>query len=202
MTPEGRDLLIARLLADPVPVDVLINNAGSMTAIDLQDNQALHLFDEELALDLTAPVLLTTTLLPHLLARPQAAVVNVTTGLVHTPFAYIPAYSTAKAGLRASTQALRWQTRTSRLQVLEVRPPTVDTDLVASYDGPKVHPDVVARAVVKALRSGTSELAVGQAKALRILVRIAPATAYRLMNTTVEKSLPAKPAPATAPRNN
>jgi len=52
------------------------------------------------------------------------------------------------------------------------------------------------------LRSGTSELAVGQAKALRILVRIAPATAYRLMNTTVEKSLPDKPAPATAPRNN
>ncbi len=101
MTPEGRDLLIARLLADPVPVDVLINNAGSMTAIDVQDNQALHLFDEELALDLTARVLLTTTLLPHLLARPQAAVVNVATGLVHTPFAYIPAYSTAKAGLRA-----------------------------------------------------------------------------------------------------
>jgi uncharacterized oxidoreductase len=199
-TPEGRDQLVAALLGYPVPLDVLVNNAGTMTAIDLHEVDALRTFDAEIALDLTAPVHLTTALLPHLLSRPQAAVVNVTTGLVHTPFAYIPAYSTAKAGLRAFTQAVRWQTRASRLQVLEVQPPTVDTTLVKGYNGPKVQPDVVARAVLKALRSGRSELAVGQAKALSILARIAPVTAYRLMNTTVEKSLPATPAPASAVR--
>lgn len=92
---------------------------------------------------------------------------------------------------------VRWQTRAGRLQVLEVQPPTGDTDLVKSYSGPKVQPDVVARAVVKALRSGKSELAVGQAKALSILARVAPATSYRLMNTTVEKTLPFPSAPAS-----
>lgn len=199
-TEPGRDALIGQVLADATPLDILVNCAGTMSRIDLRNASAAGSFDQELALDLTAPVHLTTALLPHLLSRPQAAVVNVTTGLVHAPFGDTPAYSTAKAGLRAFTQAVRWQTRAAGLQVLEVQPPTVDTGLVAQYSGLKIAPEVVGRAVVKALRSGKSELRVGQAKALGVAARLAPATVYRLMNTAGEKSLP-RTTTATEPAN-
>lgn len=103
-TEPGRNLLVGQVLADVTPLDLLVNCAGTMSRIDLREASAAGAFDRELALDLTA-------LLPHLLSRPQAAVVNVTTGVVHAPFGDTPAYSTAKAGLRAFTQAVRWQTR-------------------------------------------------------------------------------------------
>ena len=74
--PQGRDLLVARVLVDPVPLAVLVSNAGAMTAIDLRAHDALHMFDQEIALDLTASAHLPTALLPHLLSRSQPVLVD------------------------------------------------------------------------------------------------------------------------------
>ena len=90
--------------------------------VDLHDRHAMLRVKDELALDLWAPMHLTIALLPVLLSRPEAAVVNVSTGLIYAPFGRTPGYATAKAGVHAFTQALRHQTRHDALQVLEVLP--------------------------------------------------------------------------------
>lgn len=183
---SDRDRLI-EYLTDGRPLDVLINNAGTMTDIDLHDRCAMLAMERELALDLSAPINLTISLLPLLLGRPEAAVVNVSTGLVYAPFGRTPGYATAKAGVHAFSQALRHQTRRDFLHVLEVLPPTVETELTSGYSGSKIKPDAVGAAVVKALAKGTTELRIGQAKFLYAVARMAPNTIFTLMNKVADK---------------
>jgi uncharacterized oxidoreductase len=54
---------------------------------------------------------------------------NVTSGLAFIPFAMIPTYCATKAALRSYTQSLRYQLRDSPLQVIEIIPPWVQTEL-------------------------------------------------------------------------
>ena len=187
-----RDRLIQHLLSGRQAVDIFINNAGTMQSIDLHKSDAMALLDDELTLNLHAPIHFSTALLPHLLTRPEAAIVNITTGLIYAPFGYTPGYSASKGGLHGFTRSLRWQTRTSRLQVLEVIPPTVDTELTKHYDGPKIKPEVVAKAVIKALQNETKELRVGQAKALYFMSRLAPGALFKMLNNAAEKGRTAK----------
>jgi uncharacterized oxidoreductase len=188
LAEEGdRDRLV-EYLAGGRPLDILINNAGTMTDVDLHDRCAMLTIEGELALDLSAPIHLTMSLLPILLGRPEAAVVNVSTGLIYAPFGRTPGYATAKAGVHAFSQALRHQTRRDALHVLEVLPPTVDTELTSDYGGSKIKPETVGTAVVKALTNGTTELRVGQAKFLYAMSRIAPNTIFALMNKVADNA--------------
>ncbi|WP_216898053.1 SDR family oxidoreductase [Nocardia alni] len=182
---SDRDRL-ARYLAGGRPLEVLVNNAGTMTDIDLHDQRAMLMMEGELAVDLSAPIHLTMALLPTLLSRPEAAVVNVSTGLIYAPFGRTPGYATAKAGVHAFSQTLRHQTRREALHVLEVLPPTVDTELTGDYGGSKIKPDAVGSAVVTALINGTTELRVGQAKFLYAMARMAPNTLFTLMNKVAD----------------
>jgi uncharacterized oxidoreductase len=114
--------------------------------------------------------------------------VNVTTGLVYAPFGNTPGYSAAKGGLHAFTRSLRWQTRSSTLQVVELFPPTVDTDLTKRYNGPKIKPSIVASALVNALKSGQTEVRPGQSKALYLMSRLAPNFIFRALNQQADRT--------------
>lgn len=90
-------------------LNVVINNAGVARKLDLcRDQLDFEAAEEQVITDLLAPIHLTLALLPHL-RQPQAALVNVTTGLVYSPDASTPAYSAAKTGLHTWTQAVRYQ---------------------------------------------------------------------------------------------
>ncbi|GLS88753.1 short-chain dehydrogenase [Cypionkella aquatica] len=113
-------------------LNVLINNAGIMIAEDVQtapDGTA----QATITTNLTAPIALTAALLPHLLAQPSATVVNVTSGLSFVPLASTPTYSATKAALHSYTQSLRHQLRGTAVQVLELAPPAVQTDLMPGH---------------------------------------------------------------------
>ncbi|PYE29798.1 putative oxidoreductase [Rhizobium sp. PP-F2F-G38] len=182
-----RERLIAQTLASDLPIDLLVNNAGIMQYFALNDDRALARLDAELALDLHAPIHLATALLPHLLARPDAAIVNVTTGLIYAPFGTTPGYSAAKAGLHEFTRSLRWQTRSTTLKVIELMPPTVDTALTRRLDSPKINPARIATALIDGIQKGTDEIRPGQTKALYALSRLAPDFIYRTLNKVGDK---------------
>nr|WP_233151056.1 SDR family NAD(P)-dependent oxidoreductase [Sphingomonas sp. BT553] len=182
-----RERLIAATLASERPLDLLVNNAGTMQYFALNDSRALARLDAELALDLHAPLHLSTALLPHLLARPEAAIVNVTTGLIYAPFGNTPGYSAAKAGLHEFTRSLRWQTRGTALKVIELMPPTVETALTRQYDGPKTDPARIAAALIDGIRKGRDEIRPGQTKALYAMSRLAPDYIYRTLNKAGDK---------------
>lgn len=180
------DRLTRHVAAMTPALDILINNAGTMQYFALTGGDAAKRLASELELDLHAPIRLTTALLPLLLRRPAAAVVNVTTSLVYAPLGNAPGYSTAKGGLSAFTKSLRWQTRDSRLLVVELLPPTVDTGMTARYDGPKTTPDKVAKALLDGLASDSVEVRPGQAKALYALSRVAPGFLFKALNKAAE----------------
>lgn len=179
--PE-REKVLAVLRNASQPLDIFVNNAGSMTPLALASGNAQPLMQREMELNLHAPIHFCLELLPQLLARPESALVNVTTGLVYAPMFNSPAYCASKNGLHAFTQSLRHQTNGTSVRVLEILPPLVDTGLVRHVKGAKARPETVAKALVDGLQGDATELRVGQVKALYVMSRVAPGMASRIIN--------------------
>ncbi len=98
------------------PLDVLINNAGIMRNLKLREDRTPIDVTREIDIDLSGPIRMVQQFLPHLLERPEAMIVNVSSGLAFVPFPAAPVYSAAKAGLRAYTMALRAQLKGMRVR--------------------------------------------------------------------------------------
>lgn len=176
----GADALVAAL--GDRAIDILINNAGLGVPHDvrnaLPDPDAA---DGCLYANLSAPIRLITALLPRLRQRPQAAIVNVTSGLAIAPNTASSVYCASKAGLRSYTLALRAQLRGEPIQVIEALPPVVDTQMTADRKTGKMPPQECARQIVAALENGHDEANVGMVKVLRAVYSLSPALARSVM---------------------
>jgi len=119
----------ARVVAEHPDLNVLINNAGIMLAEDLTAPD-LAKAEAMVVTNLLGPIRLTAALMQHPRGQGRATVINVTSGLAFVPLARTPTYSATKAGLHSWTQSLRHQMRGSSVEVLELAPPAVQTDLM------------------------------------------------------------------------
>lgn len=178
-TAEGCRALATALQGRPL--DLLVNNAGTSSAYDVTRPIDLAANDRAIFLNLNAPVHLVALLLPGLLARPEAAIVNVTSGLAIAPRAGAPVYCATKAGLRSFTKALRHQLRGTRVRVLEALPPVVATAMTAGRPGSKMQPEHCARAIVKAIEKEHDEANVGLTRVLKLVHSVSPALAGKIM---------------------
>ena len=116
-------------LTDRFPdLNVVINNAGIQRVEDLTTSGP-GAAEQTVAINLLGPIRLTAALLPSLLKKPRAAIVNVTSCLAFMPSALTPTYCATKAALHSYTQSLRFQLRATAVQVIEVIPPQVQTAL-------------------------------------------------------------------------
>ena len=107
--PDAIRTLHARVLDEFPALDTLVNNAGIMRNLNLQEERDLGDVTREIETGLSGPVWMIQQFLPHLRTRPGALIVNVSSGLAFIPMAISPIYSAAKAGLHAYSQALRAQ---------------------------------------------------------------------------------------------
>jgi uncharacterized oxidoreductase len=143
-------------------LNVLVNNAGIQRRVRVLDETRWALTREEIAINLEAPAHLCGLFLPHLLKQERPAILNVTSGLAFTPMASAPFYSATKAALHSFTLSLRHQLAGTPVQVIEIIPPAVNTDL----GGVGLHTFGVAveefvNAVAMGLREGEPEIAYG-----------------------------------------
>ena len=116
-------------LTDGYPeLNVVVNNAGIQRVEDLATGEVAAA-EQTVAINLLGPIRLAAALLPSLLSRPRAAIVNVTSGLAFMPSALTPTYCATKAALHSYTQSLRFQLRDTSVQVIEIIPPQVQTTL-------------------------------------------------------------------------
>lgn len=116
-------------LTDHYPdLNVVVNNAGIQRVEDLTSGN-VGLAEQTVAVNLLGPIRLTATLLPSLLRKPHAAILNVTSGLAFMPSALTPTYCATKAALHSFTQSLRFQLRDTSVRVIEIIPPQVQTAL-------------------------------------------------------------------------
>lgn len=128
--PAALARFAAEVVAAHPDLDVLINNAGIMRPEAIGDAGHLPDAEAEVVTNLLGPIRLTSHLLPHLLARPNAAVINVTSGLAFVPLALTPTYSATKAALHSYTMSLRHRLAGSSVEVVEIAPPYVQTRLM------------------------------------------------------------------------
>jgi uncharacterized oxidoreductase len=106
--PTDIEKLQRSLAVDFPNLDTLINNAGIMRNLDLNQLHELTDVTLEVAVDLSGPIQMVQAFLPQLKARPDALIVNVSSGLAFVPFPLSPVYSAAKAGVHAYSGACKW----------------------------------------------------------------------------------------------
>jgi uncharacterized oxidoreductase len=143
-------------------LNILVNNAGIQRRFQIAQNSDWEKIEEELAINLDAPIHLSTLFIPHLLKQEHPAILNITSGLAFAPMASAPVYCATKAALRSFTLSLRHQLSATPISVIEIIPPAVNTDL----GGKGIHTSATplnefADAVVDQLKKGSVEIAYG-----------------------------------------
>lgn len=109
-------------------LNILINNAGIMATEDLAGARDLGIAEATVTTNLLGPIRLTNALIDHLKSRPDAAIVNLSSGLASVPLVSAPTYSATKAAIHSYTLSLREQLK-GQVEVIELIPPGVQTDL-------------------------------------------------------------------------
>lgn len=110
-------------------LNVVIHNAGIMRPESIRSGATADA-EAIVATNLLGPIRLTAALLPHLLTQPRAAILTVSSGLAFVPLALTPTYCATKAAIHSWSQSLRWQLKDTSVQVIEIIPPYVQTELM------------------------------------------------------------------------
>lgn len=122
-----------QLAADHPTLNVVIHNAGIMrpenllTQSDVADSEAI------ITTNLLGPIRLTAALLPQLKKQPHATIMTVTSGLAFVPLALTPTYCATKAAIHSYSQSLRYQLKSTDIEVVELAPPYVQTELMGTH---------------------------------------------------------------------
>ena len=111
-------------------VNILINNAGVQRDIDLK-KEIPEAENDEVRINLEAPISLSSIFVPLLSGKDNAAIVNVSSGLAFMVerAAGMPIYCATKAGLHAFSMAQRIQLAPLGIRVIEMIPPMVESEL-------------------------------------------------------------------------
>lgn len=151
-------------------VNVLVNNAGIQQRFNVLKADATNnwsYYNKEIITNLEAPLHLSMLFAPFFANKESATtIINVTSGLAFTPLAIAPIYSETKAALHSFTMSLRHQLSDTSVEVIEVAPPAVNTDLGGA--GLHTHGEPLnafADGIFDELAKGTMEIGYGSSVA-------------------------------------
>ncbi|KFF03367.1 SDR family oxidoreductase [Flavobacterium reichenbachii] len=140
-------------------LNVLINNAGIQKWVSVTDADFYESMKTELSTNIEAPLHLTSLFIQ---LKSLTTVLNVTSGLAFSPFAKVPVYSATKAFFRSFTLSLRHLLKSKNIEVIEIIPPALNTDLggIGLHDA---HPSVSSfiESIFEQLKQGKDELTFG-----------------------------------------
>jgi uncharacterized oxidoreductase len=145
-------------------LNVLVNNAGIQQWMSIYDNNFFQLTKDEININIEAPV--------HLISlfinlKSLDTILNVTSGLSFVPIIRMPVYCASKAFFHSFTISLRQLVKSRNIEVIEIIPPALNTDL----GGKGLHdyaPPVseFIEAVFGKLKEGKSEISHGFSEAM------------------------------------
>ncbi|MBU2970210.1 SDR family NAD(P)-dependent oxidoreductase [Pseudoalteromonas sp. C2R02] len=110
-------------------IDVLINNAGFHARGNVIANKPDDLANM-VEVNLTAPIYLSSLVLPYMKQKNSGAIVNVGSLAGRTPLQGAATYSATKAGLRAFTYALSDEVQETNINIGLVSPGPIDTGFI------------------------------------------------------------------------
>lgn len=152
-------------------LNVLINNAGISRAEDLKAGVSdLGTAEAMIQTNILGVLRMTAELMPHLVGQPKATIITTTSGLAFVPRAPYPTYCASKAFLHSWVLSLRVQLSGTPVEVIELVPPYVQTELAGAAQATDPHAMPLAdyiKEVMTLLESG--ELPGGEILVQRVL---------------------------------
>jgi uncharacterized oxidoreductase len=138
--PRAVDAFAAHIREQFPELNILVNNAGISKLEDLTaDAIDLSAARSIIHTNIVSVLHLTAALLPTLKQQPHATIITTTSGLGFVPFAAFPTYCASKAFLHSWLQSLRFQLRATSVEVLELIPPYVQTELSGPHQATDPH---------------------------------------------------------------
>lgn len=157
---EAERIALYEWIAENHPdLNVLVNNAGIQNWVSVTDENFFESAKTELATNIEAPLHLTSLFIQ---LKSLTTIMNVTSGLALSPFAKIPVYSATKAFFRSFTISLRHILKAKNIEVIEIIPPALNTDL-GGIGLHNTHPSVdnFIVSIFEQLKEGKDELTFG-----------------------------------------
>lgn len=134
-------------------VDILINNAGVVSADALKDMSDEDIINQ-ININLTGLILLTKKSLPLLLKSDEAAIMNISSGLGYIAKPFYSVYAATKAGVRQFSDAMRRELIFDNVHVMTVYPTATDTDMMTNAKVDHMDtPELVAQKSIDGLLS-------------------------------------------------
>jgi uncharacterized oxidoreductase len=160
---------VARELIERFPtLNILINNAGIMPFDDAAGRIDDATMNATVTTNLLGPIRMSSALVEHLKAQPDAAIINNTSYLAFVPLAMFAVYSATKAAMHSYTLSQRFMLRNTSVRVREIAPPWVNTDLIYKSGDPRAMPlESFIEQTMAGLATDADEVVVEQAKQLR-----------------------------------
>lgn len=193
----------ARSLPDIVPyrgsggypkLDVLMNNAGIMLHKNLNIPAAdLGALMAEVNINVGGVIRMTSALV-DVLAANKGTIINVSSALAFVPLPSAPIYSATKAAVHAYTQSLRFQLEEAGVEVIDLMPPAVKTDLTTEMQEGEgivlISTDELLKQSFAGFRAGKLEIRPGQSNLLALMRRLAPEFINRQLWKASKKLVP------------
>jgi uncharacterized oxidoreductase len=161
-------------------LNVLVNNAGIQHWMDISETDFYNRAQEEITINLEAPLHLTSLFIN---LKSVNTIVNVTSALAYVPRIKAPVYSATKAFFHSLTISLQALLKEKNIEVIEVIPPALNTDL----GGKGIHdfaPPVCGfiEAVFDQLQKGRTTITFGFSELLSEAGKDVFQRAYKQMN--------------------
>ena len=107
-------------------LNVLVNNAGIQQWMSIEEDDFFQRAKEEIAINIEAPLHLTFLFIK---LKSLHTIINLTSGLSFVPLTKTPVYSATKSFFHSFTLSLRQLLKSKNIEVIEMIPPALNTDL-------------------------------------------------------------------------
>jgi len=177
--------LISKCLSDHGEINLVINNAGIQYNYNwLEEKDGYAKIANEICVNFTSPMQIIYGLLPVLLNKQEAAIVNVSSGLALVPKKSAPIYCATKAAIHNGTKALRYQLENTTVKVFEIIPPLVETPMTEGRGKDKISPKQLVDEFIPNFINNKYESFIGKTKILRLIQRLSPARADSILKNS------------------
>ncbi len=185
-------------------VDGLINNAGIIQPFVRVNDLDFNAIDRVLNVNLYGPIYMIKAFLPHLLKRPAAHIVNISSMGGFLPVPGQTLYGASKAGVKLLTEGLNSELLDTNVRVTVVFPGAVGTNIAENSglgnmavaageesDFPTTASSEAAQIIVDGIERDSYRVLIGSdAKMMDLLYRLSPKRAAKIIYNQMKSLLP------------
>ena len=163
-------------------IDLLVNNAAiQCTPEFLSDHFNFDAIQTEINVNFTSICHLTYLFMPGLLAAEAGVILNMNSGLAIAPKRGSAIYCATKSALDSLSKSLSYQLDHTSVRVQQVFLPLVETPMTDGRGSGKLKANAVAERIINGIRRRKRNHDVGKVRLLRLINRVAPPLAQRIM---------------------